>query len=149
MLIVIRKDVEMTNIDQFESVFRSADKAQFALEEIDFQRVLVVTDLEHERANEFVDYIKTFLKVLSGSEIEWTLLTQNDDDSVKHLLEAVQTTRPDLICTYRNLHGRVAEHPHSLGVHLDVLTQATSNRSWSSPVRTKSTSVRDPVQQTL
>ena len=32
---------------------------------------------------------------------------------------------PDLICTYRNLHHPARDYPYSLGVHVDVMTQAT------------------------
>ncbi|MDG2385744.1 MAG: hypothetical protein P8N76_29020 [Pirellulaceae bacterium] len=116
----------MTNIDQFESVFRSADKAQFVLEEVTFQRVLVVTDLDQQGAEAFVDQIQQFLQTLNRPEIKWTLLTRDDDTSIQHLLKTIDDARVDLICTYRNLHLPVVEHPHSLGVHLDVLTQTTA-----------------------
>ena len=35
----------MTNIDQFESVFRAANKERFALQPFSLDRILVVTDL--------------------------------------------------------------------------------------------------------
>ncbi|MCP4195346.1 MAG: hypothetical protein GY768_32500 [Planctomycetaceae bacterium] len=115
----------MTHIDQFESVFRAADKAQFVLEEVNFQRVLVVTDLDQAGAEAFIEQTKRFLPALRGADIQWTRLTQDDDASIQHLLKTIDDAQVDLICTYRNLHLPAAEHPHSLGVHLDVLTQTT------------------------
>ncbi len=35
----------MTKLDTFESAFRSADKPIYAYERLEFERVLVVTDL--------------------------------------------------------------------------------------------------------
>ena len=42
------------------------------------------------------------------------------------LLELIEGEVPDLVVTYRNLHSGAWRWPHSLGDHLDVLTQATS-----------------------
>ena len=41
----------MTNIDQFESSFRSADKAVYAYSAIVVAKVLVITDLEKDAAD--------------------------------------------------------------------------------------------------
>ena len=38
----------MTNIDQFESVFRAADKTLFELQPFALDRVLVVTDVDFQ-----------------------------------------------------------------------------------------------------
>jgi hypothetical protein len=113
----------MTKIDQFESVFRSADKPVFTYRRVEFERVLVVVDLEESEANAFLERVRKFLAVL-GDGPEWSLLGAERSRSVERLLEAVEESKPDLICTYRNLHSRAWSRPHSLGAHLDVLTQA-------------------------
>jgi hypothetical protein len=48
----------MTNVDQFESVFRSAAKAVFTLEPIRVASVLVVTDLPEYEAALFMDRVR-------------------------------------------------------------------------------------------
>ena len=41
----------MTNIDQYESVFKSADKPRFELEKTSLKTIFVMTDLVAEEAN--------------------------------------------------------------------------------------------------
>ncbi len=116
----------MTNIDQFESVFKSADKAQFVLEPVTIGRVLVATDLNENQSQEFTQHVRTFLGVLGEGNVTWENLPGDRSSHVGSLLRHVEAKQPDLICTYRNLHMPSVEYPFSLGVHLDVLTQASS-----------------------
>lgn len=117
----------MAKIDQFESIFRSASKEAFEPEAIEFARVAVVTDLDLTNSQTFVNETKRFLEVFSDSfSPEWKLISGEQFSSVSGLLEKVNEFRPDLICTYRNLHIPASEHPYSLGVYVDVLTQATT-----------------------
>ena len=55
----------MTNIDQFESVFKSADKPRFELEQSNLKTVFVITDLEAEEANTYHAEVERFLGILS------------------------------------------------------------------------------------
>ena len=41
------------------------------------------------------------------------------------MVEKIVQIQPDLICTFRNLHAPARDYPYSLGVYLDVLSQAT------------------------
>ena len=50
----------MTNIDQFESVFKAADKPQFTPESVRFASMLVITTLEPERARSFEQHATEF-----------------------------------------------------------------------------------------
>ena len=43
----------MTNLDQFESTFKSADKARFSYESVSLQKLLLVTDGNEEKGSEF------------------------------------------------------------------------------------------------
>ena len=54
----------MTQIDQFESVFKSADKAVFRYEPVEMRRVLLVTDLDEIQGRAVLDQVKPFLSVL-------------------------------------------------------------------------------------
>ncbi|MEL7500549.1 MAG: hypothetical protein AAFN77_23355 [Planctomycetota bacterium] len=115
----------MAKIDQFESIFRSASKQPFEPEDVSVDRVLILTDKDLAHSQPFVDEAKRFLGVFSESyQPEWKLISGEQFSSVSGLLEQVNEFRPDLICTYRNLHIPASEHPYSLGVYVDVLTQA-------------------------
>ena len=112
----------MTKVDQFESAFRAADKPVFKFLQPVVERALVVTDLRGVGATTFRDQVRDFLTVL-GNGVQWDFADSDSFDTTKALLEQVHQLRPDLICTYRNLHSEAWRWPYSLGEHLDVLTQ--------------------------
>ncbi|PCJ52010.1 MAG: hypothetical protein COA79_24845 [Planctomycetota bacterium] len=117
----------MTQVDQFESVFRSALKESFKYENIQFQKILVFTDLVETEGNEFLTNIKNFLSALSNAKnIEFILIHGVDRKSTSDLIKLIDDYKPDLICSYRNLYSGAWQFPHSLGEHLDVLLQKTS-----------------------
>ena len=117
----------MTNIDQFESVFKAADKKTYEFETIDFERVLVVSDLADDACHEFTSRAETFLAVLEHGDwsAAWRSLGASDFSTVGDMLWCINENDPDLIVSYRNLHFPATEYPYSLGAHLDVLTQVT------------------------
>lgn len=113
----------MTNIDQFESVFKAADKTPFALETIEFQSALVITDLRDDSCSDFADRVARYANL---SDANWARVEGREFSTVDELLQAVNDRSADLICSYRNLKAPAPDHPYSLGVFVDVLTQATS-----------------------
>lgn len=116
----------MPNVDQFESMFRAASRKPYPYERIVIGSVLTVTDLEHPRATTFHDSVKTFLSVLDDkAKLDWLLVKGSDFRTAEELLALVDRAKPDLICTYRNLHSSAWRWPYSLGTHLDLLTQHT------------------------
>jgi hypothetical protein len=114
----------LSQIDQFESVFRSAVKAVFEYSKIDIRSVLLVTDLDAEAAQSFRASVDNFLR-FPESEREFFVITGDEFHSTNDLLELLTQYSPDLICTYRNLHSNAWRFPHSLGEHLDVMLQKT------------------------
>ena len=117
----------MTNIDQFESVFKSADKTPFKLEKSTLKTVFVVTDLQAEEAAAYHAEVGRFLALLTSEcDLTWRLVTIDDYDNVAQLLQLVEAGSPDLICTYRNLQLAIPDFPYSLGVFVDVLTQVVA-----------------------
>ncbi len=116
----------MTNLDQFESVFKSADKAVYTYDRPTFKRVLLVTDLNEADAAGIADRVRSFLTAIDEAGTRWDTLCGDDFGSVQALLENIETLKPDLIITYRHLHSEAWKWPHSLGEYLDVMTQATS-----------------------
>jgi hypothetical protein len=116
----------LSQIDQFESVFRSAVKAVFEYSKIDIQNVLVVTDLNKETAQPFLTKLKDFLRhPVAEVERNFFIITGDEFQSTNDLLELLDQYSPDLICSYRNLHSNAWRYPHSLGEHLDVMLQKT------------------------
>lgn len=113
----------MTRIDQFESVFRSAERTVFKHQPVTLQKVLLLTDLEDAAAAEFSAKVRRFLRVL-GEDTAWC--EASGGSTVGEMLDLVTAEKPDLVCTYRNLHSAAWRWPHSLGEFVDVLTQATS-----------------------
>lgn len=115
----------MTRIDQFESVFRAASKPRYAPGDVRLDRILVVTDLDGEAGRRYTARIMAFLGGVAGIDsAAWTEL-HGEAETVGALLEAVQNHRPDLVCTYRNLHSGSFRWPYTLGDHAAVLTQVT------------------------
>lgn len=114
----------MSNIDQFESIFRSAVKDVFTYEPKPIQRILVITDMEAEAATAFSNRIQDYLAVLNKIDNpSWQTLTGDQFLTIREMLTRIEDYKPDLICTYRNLHSKAWQYPHSLGTHLDVLLQ--------------------------
>jgi hypothetical protein len=117
----------MTNVDQFESLFRSASRDPFKYREPKIRRVMVVSDKTGGRLDLFGETGKSFLRVVSNREhVEWVVVGGDRFQSASDLLFVAKEVKPDLIYTYRNLHSDAWKYPYSLGEHLDVLTQVTT-----------------------
>ncbi|RLB61055.1 MAG: hypothetical protein DRI90_12270 [Deltaproteobacteria bacterium] len=117
----------MSKLDQFASAFKSAAKAVYAHTPVTMGKVMVVSDLPAERSRRFADDVTDFLRVLGDRDpVVWHEHGAKPEEDVGDLLDEIERERPDLICCYRNLHGRARSFPFSLGAHVDVLTQATT-----------------------
>lgn len=116
----------MTKLNQFESAFLAADKSIYDYDLPEFPRVLVVTDLEQADSEAFADRVQQFLSVLDAPSVEWSVLRGDAFHTVGDLLRSVEEFDPALVVTYRHLHSDAWKWPHSLGEHLDVLTQVST-----------------------
>ncbi|MFQ5413168.1 MAG: hypothetical protein ACE5E6_01790 [Phycisphaerae bacterium] len=116
----------MTNVDQFESMFRAAAREPFVYDPVDIGSVLVVTDRDRDGAAAFGARVRSFLSVLDADRgVAWRDMTGSEFRTAGELLERVEAADPALICTYRNLHSTAWRWPYSLGTHVDLLTQHT------------------------
>ena len=117
----------MSRVDQFESVFRAAVKDVFIYSPMSLDNILVVTDLSGEAMAAFVSKVKHFLQSSASCSVEahWEVVSGDQYANTDDLLALVNAQPYDLICTYRNLHSRAWQFPHSLGSQLDVLLQKT------------------------
>jgi len=116
----------MTNVDQFESTFRAAAKEVFEFRPVSIDRVLVITDLDADEAEALTTRIRRFLRTIDPGDDGWTVLHGDTTHDVERLLEIVNESSADLVCTYRHLHGDGWRYPYTLGDHLEVLTQKTA-----------------------
>ena len=138
----------MTNLDQFESVFKSAAKTPFLGEDIQIQTCLVISDLDGQDASSFMKSTRAFAWTLDEST-SWEQLGRTELSSIGNMLAKVDEFKPDLIITYRNLCTVADEHPYSLGVHLDVLTQATTIPVLVMPNQNGNTANSAPVKSVM
>jgi hypothetical protein len=118
----------MTQIDEFESIFKAAAKSPFVMQPVTLSRTLVVTDFDENVDTGYLDRIRNFLAALDQIEkpVAYEFVHRRDYQKVDDLLTHVAQFKPDFICTYRNLGVAAIDYPYSLGVFVDVLTQATS-----------------------
>ena len=112
-------------VDQFESIFKRADKPRFEYRRPEIRRVTLVTDLNATDTAALLQQVQQFLAVLQPDGPEWHTLGEGDYDRKSDLLERLLEHQADLIVTSRNLRQSDKNTPHSLGVYLDTLTQAT------------------------
>lgn len=116
----------MTSLNNFESIFRSADKPVFEYSPITVDRILLATDLPSPEAEAMVPALREFLAAIDDGHCEWAVLPEDDFENVRQLLDRVEQHRPDLIVTWRHLKSDAWHWPFSLGEYLDVLIQATA-----------------------
>ena len=60
------------------------------------------------------------------TEVKWKIFGSEKPSKMHAILESVENYRPDLIVTYRHLHCDSVDWSYGLGIHIDVLTQATT-----------------------
>ncbi|MEC9002708.1 MAG: hypothetical protein VX644_04990, partial [Planctomycetota bacterium] len=66
----------MPHIDQFESVFKAADKPPFVRDSIEIKKVLVITDLNDEAADQHCATVQHLLGSLNqGASAEYQVIT--------------------------------------------------------------------------
>jgi hypothetical protein len=117
----------VSQVDQFESVFRSALREPFEFDPPSAKSLIVVTDLAQAEADAFAEPIIRFLTSTSLCDTPNVQAIGGDAfSSTAELLDRVDSSGADLICTYRNLHSEAWRFPHSLGEYLDVLLQRAS-----------------------
>lgn len=108
-------------IDEFESMFRRAEREPFEYRPIDFERAALVTAGSLGEAEALRGRLEEFVPALQRAG--WSLLARDDYHNVQELIERLESIAPDLVVTYRHLQEESLIPQHSLGVYLDVMTQ--------------------------
>ncbi len=113
----------MTNLDQFESEFRSAARTPYEYQPLRITRVLLITDFPTPERR-LTEAVSDFLDAgREASPPDLQVVLSDDSKNLGPLLERIDQERPDLLVTYRNLHSDAWSWPYSLGETVDVLTQ--------------------------
>lgn len=113
------------SIDEFESMFRRAEREPYVFAEVAVHRVTLVTDKNEAQADSLAAEAAAFLPAL-GPPAEFQRIVGGDYSNVGELLERLARTETGLVVTHRHLQETAFIPQHSLGVYVDVLTQATT-----------------------
>ena len=113
------------HIDEFESMFRRADREQFSWVPIPVRSVTLVSDGTAEQAQRVQDDVQNFVGCAADAD-NWRTITGDQYQTVAELLQLIDQQQTDLLITHRHLQETSFVPQHSLGVYLDVLTQTTS-----------------------
>lgn len=123
----------MSKVDQYQSVFRAAEKPVFQYRPPTYAHILLATDLNAAELAAFEAQVRGFLAGMgkaadadATSTTNWSLIGADDFADAPGLLKILEQQKPDLVVTYRNLHSEAWRWPFSLGECVDLLTQATS-----------------------
>ena len=113
------------HIDEFESIFRRAEKVPFSYASLPINSITLVCDGTREQAERIERDVRQFIQRLDAAT-NWRLICGDDYHTVSELVELVDQQQTDLLITHRHLQETSLVPRHSLGVYLDVLTQTTS-----------------------
>jgi len=113
------------HIDEFESMFRRAERDIFQYVDVPIESVVIVSDGDADHAAAMADTVKAFVPRLADAP-NWRTITGDQYRTVAELLDVLNSQQTDLIVTHRHLQEDALVPQHSLGVYLDVLTQTTS-----------------------
>ncbi len=117
----------MSQVDQFESAFRSAIRPVYEPHGIELHKILTITDLPSEEAEGFEQSVQQYLMPITsdGSAPSFGRLDDGSYDSTASLLTQVAELNPKLIVTYRNLNTDDWRYQNSMGSRLDTLIHQT------------------------
>lgn len=111
-------------IDEFESMFKRAERSPFHYVERPIDLVAVVTDTDAAAAEQLQNQVRSHFTRLD-SRTRWTTIPSSQYQTVNELLEVLHELDPDLLVTSRCLSEKALVPQHTLGVYVDVLTQVT------------------------
>lgn len=112
-------------IDEFESMFKRAERAPFRYEEVPLPSIAVVTDGTAAEAETLIGELRAYLPRIDD-RTTWHTIPGDAYGNVNQLLDRVRDLDPSLIVTSRCLDERELVPQHTLGVYVDVLTQVTT-----------------------
>lgn len=115
----------MDHIDEFESMFRRAERESFQHATVPIESVAFITDQSPEDSEQRRQDILSFLPMLKDVKT-WRVISGDQYSNVTELLSKLDEQQTDLVITYRHLQEEALVPQHSLGVYLDVLSQVAT-----------------------
>ncbi|MAF11333.1 hypothetical protein CMK11_12855 [Candidatus Poribacteria bacterium] len=113
-------------IDEFESVFRSADRTAYQFLPPPVRRALVLSDRPVDGAQAYEARVRAYVE--SGdpdTSLEWDSWHGEAPDTRQGFVDRLSSYDADLVVTHRNLHDSISDAHFGLGVYVHVLTQST------------------------
>ena len=126
----------MVKVDEFQSLFRAAEREPFRFEPPPLGRVVLVIDDQSGDPEPLWQMTARFLPALATAE--WSAISVDSLETVADVVDEIAGRGVDLIVTVRHVGEAASLGPgamkqstggvprHSLGVYLDVLTQAAA-----------------------
>ena len=115
----------MDHIDEFESMFRRAERESFQHVTIPIESIVFITDQSPEESERRRQEVQNFLPMLQDVN-SWREISGDQYSNVGELLTKLDEQQTDLVITYRHLQEQSLVPQHSLGVYLDVLSQVAT-----------------------
>ena len=109
-------------IDEFESIFKRAERTPFHFSDLQLGSITVVTDGDQQTASTLTSDIKRFFPQIAKT-VRWNFVTGDQFHNVNDLLRVMDGSDTDLIVTSRCLGESMLVPQHTLGVYVDVMTQ--------------------------
>ncbi|MCB9852102.1 MAG: hypothetical protein H6819_03330 [Phycisphaerales bacterium] len=113
-------------LDQFASLFKSADKPVMVHDDIVVRKIIVVGDDSVGDIDAHLANVRRFLAFLERDNPAWQALAVTTTSAVSSIREVIRGVAPDLIVAHRDLGETSRRTERSLGVILDELL-------WDSP----------------
>ena len=115
----------MDHIDEFESMFRRAERESYEYATVPIESVVFITDQSSDESERRRQEVQEFLPLLKNVN-SWREITTDQYSNVSELLTKIDEHQTDLVITYRHLQEQSLVPQHSLGVYLDVLSQVAT-----------------------
>ena len=112
-------------IDEFESIFKRAERTPYHFADISIKSTTIVTDGDQQAADALIVDLKRFLPQIAETA-KWMSVTGDQFHNVNDLLHVINDQKPELIVTSRCLAESALVPQHTLGVYVDVMTQKLS-----------------------
>lgn len=118
------------HIDEFESLFKRAERTPYQFEAIDLGCVTFVSDKTSDHLSKEADAVRElFARGLAGNDEsqKFEVIGGDDFNSVVDLLALIEKYKPDLIITERDLKTKGENLVYGLTNYVDALTQVCSS----------------------
>ena len=113
-------------LDQFESVFKSADMPVLTHDEKHFRQILVVSDQQPDVAGDFWQQLRQSWPILDRDNAEWRSLPVDALQDAGNFVSRVENEKADLIVTHRYLAEAERGQLRGLGSLLGAIMWQTS-----------------------